>query len=362
MFALWGDENKMNKTVNQTLSITGITLLSLFSSQVYGIQPGEGIIKDPATGNYTITYCGTDSTAAPCVLRQVIFVPSTKINPSLRASFRWDNDWNIQYRYTLINESHSVQPLISLVLDPVTDINSPIPLSKKWGVRTEKQMEAEVNAGRKALQTGTGWEGDALPSDKGGLRIVWDHRSSSNLVAGLKPGSSQEGFGLSSKDLPGIIAAKFSGNSGLDFGFIDSGPDGEIAEQVHKLQANDFVFRYAATPAIALPSPHNSGELLKRIQDHAKTWIDMKLLDPVFYSRLTPLFQSAIDAANRGNSKGLHALITDIRDLLKKEHPNVDSESDHDSGKGNNRAHIDKLAARVLDFDLKYVLKRSGNP
>ncbi len=46
---------------------------------------GESIVRDPATGDYTITYKG-DSNATE--LSQTIFVPSTKIDPSIRSSFR----------------------------------------------------------------------------------------------------------------------------------------------------------------------------------------------------------------------------------------------------------------------------------
>ncbi len=41
--------------------------------------PGESIVRDPVTGNYTITYRG-DSSASE--LSQTVFVPSTKIDPT----------------------------------------------------------------------------------------------------------------------------------------------------------------------------------------------------------------------------------------------------------------------------------------
>ncbi|HEY4696554.1 MAG TPA: hypothetical protein VIH29_00915 [Gallionella sp.] len=56
-----------------------------------------------------------------------------------------------------------------------------------------------------------------------------------------------------------------------------------------------------------------------------------------------------------------------MRELIKKEHADADREDDNDERgeKGdhddkNKRALIDKLAARIFDFDLKYVTKRMG--
>jgi hypothetical protein len=51
-----------------------------------------------------------------------------------------------------------------------------------------------------------------------------------------------------------------------------------------------------------------------------------------------------------------------MRVLLKKEQPEADKEEadDDDAKDKNRRALIDKLAALILDFDLKYVTKRMG--
>ena len=50
--------------------------------------------------------------------------------------------------------------------------------------------------------------------------------------------------------------------------------------------------------------------------------------------------------------------------MLKREHEDVDHDEDEKAEEKNERksarVNIDRLAARILDFDLKYVLKRSG--
>jgi len=75
------------------------------------------------------------------------------------------------------------------------------------------------------------------------------------------------------------------------------------------------------------------------------------------------LFLAAIDAARRNNITGLRNNLKDIRHALKKEHEDADKdeENDGDDDKKAKSGTIDKLAAKVLDFDVKYVLKRIGD-
>ena len=58
--------------------------------------------------------------------------------------------------------------------------------------------------------------------------------------------------------------------------------------------------------------------------------------------------------------------IQEMRELLKREHADVDrEEGDDERGEKDNHNDkskpvlIDKLAARILDFDLKYVTRRT---
>ena len=94
----------------------------------------------------------------------------------------------------------------------------------------------------------------------------------------------------------------------------------------------------------------------------------MKLIDPTFASQLDRLFQTAIAAAKGGNTVALKGNLKDLRQMLKREHADVDKEDEdwdkEDDGKGKEKdksRQIDKLAAKVLDFDLKYIQKRLGH-
>ncbi len=130
-----------------------------------------------------------------------------------------------------------------------------------------------------------------------------------------------------------------------------------------EIEKQNYIGRFAAVPLIPVPSPFDAATVLTSLQKHVKEdLVGMALIDPVLASKLDPLFVAAIDAAQRGNAEGARKAIKDIRHLLKREHEDIDKDEDRDDDqddrKHKNKRLIDKLAAKVLDFDLKYVEKR----
>ncbi|MEK7711482.1 MAG: hypothetical protein AAB312_00355, partial [Pseudomonadota bacterium] len=99
------------------------------------------------------------------------------------------------------------------------------------------------------------------------------------------------------------------------------------------------------------------------IQQHVKTdMVSMQLIDPALLAPVDRGLTQAIAAAQGGNTPSLLHEIMNLRQLLKQEHADVDKDDDGDRDDDDkNKAakrQIDKLAARVLDFDLKYVERR----
>jgi hypothetical protein len=185
-----------------------------------------------------------------------------------------------------------------------------------------------------------------------------------NNHIGITPGNNQAGFGFISRDLPGIGNVKLHGYVPISEGYVDEGPnpESEVGKQLFALEKNNFVLRNAAVPTIAVPEPFDAAVTLERIQSHMHSWIAMQLLDPALSAQLDRSFQSAISAYRLNQPKVGKQHIQEMRALLKKEQPEADKEeADNDDAKDKNRrALIDKLAARILDFDLKYVTKRMG--
>ena len=143
-----------------------------------------------------------------------------------------------------------------------------------------------------------------------------------------------------------------------------------MGKQLSELEANNFVPRPAAVPLISVPDPFDAAAVLGSLREHVKTdLINLDQIDPVFAAQLDRLFETAIAAVNQGNLAAARSDIKALRRLLHKEHKGLEKADDdkdkkakkdeedeaHDKGK---TGLITKLAAKVLDFDLKYIEKR----
>lgn len=325
--------------------------------------PGESIVLDPNTGDYLITYAGTGSPGnkQDRPLRQTKFVPATKIIPDLNSKFKLLRQDVVVYNYRVSNGSTSRQSLMSFIFDPVSDIDSSSPLPKRRQDVAISELDQFTKVSRAAISTPLNWNGLVWISEAGGLRISWGWNLLDSPNAGLIAGSSQDGFGFSSKDIPGIGITQFRGHTPA-FGYPDRGPRGEISEQLEILRQNDFVPRNAAVPTIAVPAPFDAAVLLDRIRAEMNTWPGKQLLDPAYAAQLDRYLVSAAEAFRLNNSKAAKEHIHTLRKMLAKEHHHVDrddaDDEDTEEHKRVTRLSIDRLAARVLDFDLRYVLKR----
>ncbi len=343
-----------------------VYLVAMMISIMAYAYPGESIVRDPVTGDYIITYWNTEMD--PPGLETTTFVPATKIVPNMRSKFSADRSGNIVYRYTVSSGAQSKQVLGHIILDPVESV---IGTRNSRGMKVGTAAEAAariavVKANKAALSPPVGWDG-SVAFGVGGrtdstVRIGWS--SSDELSGGLRPGGAISGFGYSSTALPGIIVAELSGDSPV-FGWSGEGPpeDSAILQQLDDIQTHDFVPRNAAVPTIVVPVPFDAGFLLDRIRTHVATWPGKQLVDSAFASQLDRYLVAAADAFRLNQPKAGKEHIETLRKMLAKEHRYLDhDDEDHDDAeerKAQTRFTIDRLAARVLDFDLRYVLKRT---
>ncbi len=144
--------------------------------------------------------------------------------------------------------------------------------------------------------------------------------------------------------------------------FPAEGPSGELGKEFDLIEQNDFVPRNAAIPTIAVPVSFDAAVLIDNIRAEMLTWPGKKLLDPVYATQLERYLVAAADAYRLNNTKAGKEHIETVRKLLAKEHHNLDHDDEDNDDIEERRAvtrfSIDRLAARVLDFDLRYVLKR----
>jgi hypothetical protein len=341
--------------------LTGIAAMAVsIYAQAY---PGESIVLDQATGNYTITYRGDPNSTE---LSQTVFVPSTKVVPAIHSSFRLVGKGIIVYRYTVSNSTTAKQAIVGVVLDQIVNpIVGELPFPSVLQNATPAENAAYDAAEKAALSTPTGWDG-GINRFQGEYpdRVFWMPKGTLK-TGGVQAGHTLTGFGFSSVDLPGVWPSQMDG-IGEVLSFSDEGPveDSAILTELNRLRDNDFVTRPAAVPMIAVPAPFDAAALLGSLQTQMHTWITMNLLDATFSAQLDRYFQSAI-SAYRLNQPGVgKQQIEAMRELIGKEHPDMDRDEEHESDKYHEKNDdrqaplIDKLAARVLDFDLGYVTRR----
>lgn len=350
--------------MNTRHSIAAVLLFTLaaMSLETIGapVRPGEGIVRDPVTGDYTATYWDEDETGGEFVTAEL--KTAAKVDPTVASSFKLSENWQIRYAYRLTNGAKAKQPLYSLRIAPISSLTSGV-------TKITPITEIDAQQEKVALNTPIGWWGHISANGEDGVLVSWLY-SRTNYEAGLgiQPGSTQSGFGFSSHDLPGIDIVELQGNAGY-FGFdtLGEGPDPyatDIARQMQEIEKNDFVPHNAAAPVVAVPEPFDAAVLLDSIRAHVSTWPGKQLLDSVFATQLDRYLAAAADAYRRNQPKAGKEHIKTLRKMLKKEHEDVDHDDDEEDGKHDAKAKhpppIDRLAARILDFDLKYVLKRTG--
>ncbi len=320
----------------------------------------EGIILDPASGNYTVNYCSPDELPGACELQTVTFEPATKISPLLKSHFFLDTSkWTINYQYRIRNKAVSRQPVIQLVLDPVTDVRSATPLPRTLAqTPTDFQaLRTQLSTAGTALGTPAQWRGSVYVSTSPpAVRVVWTYKDLSKSQAGLAPGQVQIGYTYSSSHLPGIIAAQLSGKVTTIPSFDDDGPVGSIGAQLEAIEQHDYVTRYAAVPAVAIPVPFDRAELLRRIETQAQSWVSLKILDPVAFAQIDSFIRAAIAALGQGNGAGCAANVSNTRSRLRQIYASLDDALD-DWSEPSESPLMTKLAARVLDFDLDYAIR-----
>jgi hypothetical protein len=194
------------------------------------------------------------------------------------------------------------------------------------------------------------------------VRLSWSTNERGEL-RGLAPGAVLKDIALESLDLPGVARMEITGNRPITK-WMSHYPAGEVGDQMDLLLNNDFVPRMVAVPRIPVPNPFDAATVLASLKTHIdQDLVALKLVEPVLVMELDRWFDAAIAATKSGNSAALKADIKELRKLLKQEHEDVDKEiageemDDEDKNKTAKR-QIAKIAARVLDFDLKYIEER----
>jgi hypothetical protein len=328
--------------------------------------PGESVVRD-SNGDYNITYWNGAN------IMHSKFYPATKIEPGVNSSFNLSAKDLIIYRYTISNGATAKQPITSVTIKNITHVYGSKPMIEITSQTTPQEGIAAVQAMSAPLAKPNKWVGaaDQDPSNASALQAGWFYSPDDDvnvLRMGVMPGNVVRGFGFSSFDLPGIGNAQLQGEVNEHGVYEDEGPspgESAIVPQLDQIEQNDFIARPVAEPLISVPAPFVASVVLDRIRTHIATWPGKQLLDSTFAAQLDRYLVAAANAYRLNNFKAGREQIESVRKLLAHEHNYLDhDDEDNDDTpehKAATRLTIDRLAARVLDFDLRYVLKRMGN-
>jgi hypothetical protein len=352
----------------------GILLFVLSASTAFhSAYAQQGITLDPATGDYTITYFATDNNGNER-LRQTTFVPKTKIKPTIRSEFESDHMVRIKYRYTLTNRAGAAQAINLFVLDPVSSIITSqvipqvIPTDSQGIVdRAKVMIRAE-----KDIRTPALWEPSMTDSRKegfrqGGFRIGWGFH---DAAAGLWPSTKQPAFGFESSDLPGLVNAEVAGNGPAGQGLGENGPDSDedsdFARQYDYLIIHDYVDVPVAVPAIKPSTPVDLKDIASQLQAHVRTWPALHVMDQATASKIDALLQQTIVALTASDARAASASLKAVRQLLRQSHPGYEADDDRNDDNNRDQASntgrpVSKLAAKVLGFDVQFLLRQMNN-
>ncbi|MFB3084136.1 MAG: hypothetical protein ACE1Z4_11905 [Gammaproteobacteria bacterium] len=291
------------------------------------LQPGaaeEGIVYDPASGNYTVTY------KVPDGLYQVVYYPRTKIAPTVETTYGpWGYGRDHVYSYRVTNGAKAQQPLT----------NIRVLVNKVYGSVKPP-----------------GWNGDIAP----GFKNPNPTQNSDVYMAGwysfkgIAPGDTVAGFGFESRDLPGVGTIEILGLGPITV-YAEGGPGGAVRKELNKLSRNDFVPYLAPVPLIynfigSYFTTNGAAGTLTSLQDHFQQLLNMELIEPVFAERLTKTLSAAIDALKLSDRQSARSHLEDFRVMI--------DEAQHAESKATLEAPINKVAARVLRYDGNYVERK----
>lgn len=331
-------------------------LLAMISANAASL-PGESIVLDPNTGNYTITYLGVnEETGKRDVLRTATYEPATKIEPNVYSSLKVNNAGLVSYSYRVKNGIASRQPIVKLQLDSVSNLATTDLLSQTGPSVQSNTTAQNWGVASYPMVTPQGWTARVLASPVGRFRV-----SFSSIKNSLPAGHELDRIRFYSQDLAGIGLAHIQGDSEITI-WSDEGPIGEIGSQLKQIQNSDYISRPAIVPSIAIPFPFDASILLERIRIEVQTWPIKQLLDATYVAQLDRYLVAAVTAYRNNQTKVAQEQIEALRKLLAKEHHYLDNDDEDNDDIAEHKAattqSIDRLAARVLDFDLRYVLQR----
>lgn len=312
----------------------------------------------------------------------------TAIEPRIQTHLQWSGA-QFQYRYQISN-SRSAKQNISVIrvwgiplIYPVPNL-PPIVADIKIDPEAEfHQHWAQLIAKKKfydeILKPPKGWSGDLRTDEKvSQTSFVWTPGLKDTDSIGILPGQTERGFTVLRPELPGVARTYLQGRIAEPWG-LDNLPDTPFwSQKIDEIQDQDYVLVPVLAPIIVIPSPFNSAELARRIKTHVQTWVKYGHISADALIRLNRQFDVLIPALEGNNKPAIRSASFELFKELFVHHHGLDhyklGQDDDDQFDlplrlrhgGQNPGQqaesppveVQRIAARALAFDLRYLLTR----
>jgi hypothetical protein len=334
---------------------------------------------DPQQGVWRLYY--QDSETDQWVNKS--YVTQTAIEPSIKTTVRWADD-HFTYDYRIKNGRHAKQTIGFIRIWGIPHIfqaaNQPqvtgniTDSPQLWSDQVEARNVVKRAFENKTIRTPKGWSGSIRIDQKvNQTSFVWVPGLKDTDSDGIKPGQSEAGFAVMRPELPGVARTLMQGRTAEPWG-LDNLPSTPFwSQKVDEIQDQDYLLVPVLAPVIAIPQPYNGAELARRIKAHVQIWVKYGHATPAMVERLNRQFDALIPALEMGNKTAVRAAFIAMLTEVFRNHENMkheQSDEDDDAHDALALPHklkknitvaqpIDRIAARALVFDMKYLLTRA---
>ncbi|GKS86170.1 hypothetical protein AVMA1855_18480 [Acidovorax sp. SUPP1855] len=311
------------------------------------------------------------------------YIQQNAIKPGIKSAIQASGSEYI-YRYRLSNSREAKQaidlfriwgiPLVYAIPNlPAVTANAKTE-NDRWTQQYWNQLISKRNFETKIIKAPTGWSGNLrVDENVGQTSFVWTPGLKDTDPDGISPGKTQDGFVVTRVELPGMARAKLTGATPEPWG-LDNLPDTPYWNQkIDEIQDLDYVLVPVLAPVIPVPTPYSGAELARRLKTHVQSWVKYEHIHADVLTRLNRQFDVLIPALEMNNQPTARAAVAAMRKECTDHHRDlVDAKAGEDDDTQVSVAlprtpaqrsatptpAFDRLAARALMFDLRYLLDR----
>jgi hypothetical protein len=207
---------------------------------------------------------------------------------------------------------------------------------------------------------------------EGKTSFIWTPGLRDTDPDGIEPGSSQGGFVVLRPELPGVARTYIQGSIEEPWG-LDGLPETPFwTAKVNEIEEQDYLLVPVLAPIIPVPNPYNGAELARRLKAHVQTWLTYGHINADVLTRLNRQFDVLIPALEINNKQAARAAVTAIRKECTDSNSGLGDDKAGDDDEHDSEAlprtpaqrgaapalALDRVAARALMFDLRYLTDR----